>query len=80
MREGPGMKAWLQPGFEVRPMPFGGALLVDRERLAVVEVDDEVARLVGAASPIDVDRQPERLRARLASGVAEGWLTVEDST
>jgi hypothetical protein len=72
------VKAWLRPGFAVHPMPFGGALLADRERLAVAEVDEEVAAVVTGRQPVDVDRLPARLRARLTAGVTEGWLTVEE--
>lgn len=72
------MRARLSPGIAVHPMPFGGALLADRERLAVSEVDEDVAGVVTGELPLDIDQLPGRLRARLVAGVAEGWLTVEE--
>jgi hypothetical protein len=72
------VRARLSPGIAVHPMPFGGALLADRERLAVTEVDEEVAGVVTDDLPLDIDRLPGRLRVRLADGVTEGWLTVEE--
>lgn len=72
------MKVRLCGGFVVHPMPFGGAVLADRERLAAVEVDDDVAQVVAGREPVDVDRLPRALRGRLAAGIAEGWLSVEE--
>ncbi|TDV49948.1 actinodefensin-associated protein B [Actinophytocola oryzae] len=72
------MRARLNPGFAVHAMPFGGAVLADRERLAVVEVDEDVARVVTGGLVVDVDGLPERLRPRLVAGIAEGWLSVEE--
>lgn len=72
------MRARLSKGFAVHPMPFGGAVLADRKRLAVVEVDEEIACVVAGGHPVDIDRLPGRLRARLAAGIADGWLSVEE--
>jgi hypothetical protein len=72
------VKARLSPGFAVHPMPFGGAVLADRERLAVAEVDEDIVRVVTGGLVVDVDGLPARLRTRLVAGVTEGWLSVEE--
>jgi len=59
-------------------MSFGGAVLADRDQLAVVEVDEDVARVVADGHAVDIDGLPGRLRPRLEAGIAEGWLSLEE--
>jgi hypothetical protein len=72
------MRVSLKPGLEIRAMPFGGALVLDRERLAVTEVDDDVTGLFAQGGPVEAGALPQRLAARLARGVDEGWLIREE--
>jgi hypothetical protein len=72
------MRVSLKPGLEIRAMPFGCALVLDRDRLAVIEVDDDVTGLFARHGTVEVGTLPQRLAARLARGVDEGWLIREE--
>jgi hypothetical protein len=74
------MKVSLRPGLVTHRTPFAGALLVDRESLTVVEVDEEVAGLLVDGRPVEVGTLRESLRTRLQRGVAEGWLREGETT
>lgn len=74
------MTVSLRPDLVIHRTPFAGALLVDRRSLTVVEVDEEVAKLLIDGRPVKVGTLRESLRARFRRGVAEGWLREGETT
>lgn len=64
----------LGDGLSVHPLPFGGAMVIDRGNLTAVEIDPPTAEIITGATPIGTYDLPDPVRDRLAAGIAEGWL------
>ncbi|MFC5723980.1 hypothetical protein ACFP1Z_27820 [Streptomyces gamaensis] len=64
----------LGDGLSVHPLPFGGAMVVDRRNLTALEIDPSTADVLTGTAPIRTFDLPGPVRDRLAGGVGEGWL------
>ena len=78
------MRLRLREGVVVRRMPVSGAFVVDRSRLAAVEITEALAaELTGSAARPVADGQaaqwPAGLAEEIRRGVADGWLIAGDA-
>jgi hypothetical protein len=71
------MRLRLQAGLTVHPAPFGGAFVVDRARLAAVEIGDELVALLAGEGVVGPEGLAQPLRAEVEHGLAQGWLSAQ---
>lgn len=70
------MRLRLRAGLTVHPAPFGGAFVVDRARLAAVEVGDELVALLAAGGVVGPEGLAQPLRAQVEQGLSQEWLST----
>jgi hypothetical protein len=64
----------LADGIVLRPMPFGGAFVVDLERLAAQEICTGLAALLSGGA--ETEQSAGSLAAQVEAGLRDGWLTA----
>lgn len=68
----------LADGIALRPMPFGGAFVVDPAKLEAQEICAALAGLLSGGSLESDGGQPAGpLAAQVDAGLREGWLIAE---
>lgn len=74
-------RGWrLREGITLRPLPYGGAFVIDQDALALVEIGQDLTKLLtgdGGTELAGGGGSRPRLAAEVRQGLAEGWLIEE---
>jgi hypothetical protein len=69
----------LRQGVTLHRAPISGAFVVDRSRLAAVEITEALTAVLTAPRPQLSAELPPAAADDIRRGVADGWLIVEEA-